>query len=154
MITFELDDKSVTYYHCDLSDEAEIRAVCARVREEIGHPTVLGEMHIRFDKRQLPGSRLIGNAVNNAGLCRGRTVAEGSYHDTTLTIKTNLLAPFLLTKEFLPHMIQLNHGHVVSVASMSAYCPPAGIADYAASKAGLVAFHEVRCFLLLLQVLH
>lgn len=40
-------------------------------------------------------------------------------------------------------MIQRNHGHVVNIASMSAYIPPPGIADYAASKAGLIAFHEV-----------
>ena len=81
--------------------------------------------------------------VNNAGLSRGRTVAEGSYSDNIITLKTNLLAPFLLTKEFLPSMIRRNHGHIFNVASMSAYIPPPGIADYAASKAGLIAFHEV-----------
>lgn len=82
--------------------------------------------------------------VNNAGLSRGRTVVEGSYSDNIITLKTNLLAPFLLTKEFLPNMIKHNHGHIFNVASMSAYIPPAGIADYAASKAGMIAFHEVR----------
>ncbi|KAH8433312.1 uncharacterized protein LDX57_010948 [Aspergillus melleus] len=39
-------------------------------------------------------------------------------------------------------MIRRNHGHIFSVASMSAFIPPPGIADYAASKAGLIAFHE------------
>jgi NAD(P)-dependent dehydrogenase (short-subunit alcohol dehydrogenase family) len=82
--------------------------------------------------------------VNNAGLSRGRTVVEGSYSDNIITLKTNLLAPFLLTKEFLPTMITHNHGHIFNIASMSAYIPPAGIADYAASKAGMIAFHEVR----------
>ena len=41
-------------------------------------------------------------------------------------------------------MIRRNHGHIFNVASMSAYIPPPGLADYAASKAGLIAFHEVR----------
>jgi short-subunit dehydrogenase len=82
-------------------------------------------------------------AVNNAGLSRGRTIPEGTYADNSITLKANLLAPFLLTKEFLPAMIRRNHGHIFNVASMSAYIPPPGLADYAASKAGLIAFHEV-----------
>jgi short-subunit dehydrogenase len=81
--------------------------------------------------------------VNNAGLSRGQTIVEGTYSDNIITLKTNLLAPFLLSKEFLPNMIQQNHGHIFNVASMSAYIPSPGIADYAASKAGLIAFNEV-----------
>ncbi|GAT25285.1 short-chain dehydrogenase/reductase 2 [Aspergillus luchuensis] len=54
----------------------------------------------------------------------------------------SVLAPFYLSKEFLPAMIRRNHGHIFNVASMSAYIPPPGLADYAASKAGLIAFHE------------
>ncbi|OKO89621.1 Retinol dehydrogenase 10 [Penicillium subrubescens] len=80
--------------------------------------------------------------VNNAGLSRGQTIVEGNYSDNIITLKTNLLAPFLLSKEFLPNMIRQNHGHIFNVASMSAYIPPPGIADYAASKAGLIAFNE------------
>ncbi|KAJ5364819.1 uncharacterized protein N7496_010532 [Penicillium cataractarum] len=113
--------KRIVYYRCDLSDEKAISSVCEKIKLEIGHPTVL---------------------VNNAGLSRGRTIVEGSYSDNIITLKTNLLAPFLLSKEFLPTMIQHNHGHIFNVASMSAYIPPPGIADYAASKAGLIAFHE------------
>lgn len=82
--------------------------------------------------------------VNNAGLSRGRSVAEGSYHDNEITLKTNLIAPFLLTKEFLPHMIQHNHGHIFNISSMSAYMVPANLADYGASKAGIIVLHEVR----------
>ncbi|BCS21148.1 uncharacterized protein APUU_21580S [Aspergillus puulaauensis] len=120
-LTFKPDNKRILYHKCDLSDEKEIAAVCEKIRAEIGDPTVL---------------------VNNAGLSRGRTVVESTYNDNSITLKTNLLAPFLLSKEFLPAMIQRNHGHIFNVASMSAYIPPPGLADYAASKAGLIAFHE------------
>ncbi|GAD98389.1 short chain dehydrogenase/reductase family protein [Paecilomyces variotii No. 5] len=119
--TYSTDTLPVTYYRCDLSDPTDIRKVCERIRKEVGHPTVL---------------------VNNAGLSRGETIAEGSYHDNKITLDTNLAAPFLLTKEFLPYMIQCNHGHIFNISSMSAYLPPAGLADYGASKAGLVAMHE------------
>lgn len=117
------------YYQCDLSDKEYIRSLCQRIRAEVGDPTVL---------------------VNNAGLGRGATVMEGTYADVELTINTNLLAPFLLIKEFLPHMVTENHGHIVNVSSMSSVMPPAQIADYAATKAGLAALHEV-CFLPLLS---
>lgn len=40
--TYNIDGGTVSYYHCDLSDGVEIRAVCEQIRVEIGHPTVLG----------------------------------------------------------------------------------------------------------------
>ncbi|KAL4820747.1 hypothetical protein BDW67DRAFT_180308 [Aspergillus spinulosporus] len=120
-LTYKPENKRISYYKCDLSDEKEIAAVCEKIRSKIGNPTVL---------------------LNNAGLSRGRTVVEGTYDDNSITLKTNLLAPLLLSREFLPAMIRQNHGHIFNVASVSAYIPPPGLADYAASKAGLIAFHE------------
>ncbi|VUC20086.1 unnamed protein product [Clonostachys rosea] len=116
-----LDGRRVFYYKCDLGSSSQLRDTCQRIREEVGHPTVL---------------------VNNAGISRGVTVCDGSYADVEATIRINLIAPFLLVKEFLPEMVRQNHGHIVNVSSMSAYLPPAKMADYAATKAGLKAFHE------------
>lgn len=112
----------VTYYQCDLSDSSQLRATCEKIREEVGHPTVL---------------------VNNAGVCRGFAVCDGSYSDVEFTIRTNLTAPFLLVQEFLPEMVRRNHGHIVNMGSMSSLIPPSRLADYAATKAGLTAMHEV-----------
>ncbi|KAH6847609.1 hypothetical protein B0I37DRAFT_375460 [Chaetomium sp. MPI-CAGE-AT-0009] len=109
------------HYQADLSKPDAIRAVCARVRAEVGHPTVL---------------------INNAGLVRGFGVIEGSYADVEVTFKTNLTAPFLLIKEFLPDMVRNNHGHIVNVCSASALMPVPDIVDYSASKAGIQALHE------------
>ncbi|KAG7289922.1 hypothetical protein NEMBOFW57_006299 [Staphylotrichum longicolle] len=111
----------ISYYQCDLSDSSAIKALCSGIRSEVGHPTVL---------------------VNNAGLCRGFTVMEGTYHDVELTVQTNLIAPFLLVKEVLPNMVKTNHGHILNVSSMSSIIPPARVADYAATKAGISALHE------------
>ncbi|KAH6894650.1 hypothetical protein B0T10DRAFT_527372 [Thelonectria olida] len=111
----------VHFYQCDLSDSSQIRTTCEIIRQEVGQPTVL---------------------INNAGICRGFTVCEGSYADVEVTIRTNLIAPFLLIKEFLPSMVQSNHGHIVNISSMSALLPPSKVADYAATKAGLIALHE------------
>ncbi|KAL4748053.1 hypothetical protein BDW72DRAFT_205925 [Aspergillus terricola var. indicus] len=84
------------------------------------------------------GDTTLTFAVNNAGLSRGRKVVEGPYSDNSITLKTNPLAP-------------QKHGHIFNVASVSAYIPPPGPADYAASKAGLIAFHEVRTSLAVLN---
>ena len=81
---------------------------------------------------------------NNAGLARGYTVMEGRHADVEVTMKTNLIAPFLLVKEFLPEMVRRDHGHIINTGSMSSVVPPPNIVDYAATKAGLTALHEVR----------
>lgn len=112
----------LSFFHCDLSQAADIKSTCARIRKEVGDPTVV---------------------FNNAGLTRGKSVLEGQYQDVQLTMKVDLIAPFLILKEFLPAMIQRNHGHILASSSMSALIPPANLADYGASKAGLVAMHEV-----------
>lgn len=118
------ENARLTYYQCDLSIASAIRDVCEQIRSEIGHPTVL---------------------VNNAGLARGATVADGSYADVEVTFRTNAIAPFLLIKEFLPEMIRRNHGHVITISSFSSVLPPPNVADYAATKSAVVALHEVTC---------
>ncbi|KAL2138870.1 hypothetical protein VTI28DRAFT_6090 [Corynascus sepedonium] len=115
------EGENLHFYQADLSRLDAVRAVCARVRDEVGNPTVL---------------------VNNAGLVRGQTMLRGTYGDVDVTMRTNLVAPFLLIKEFLPDMVRTGHGHVVSLCSTSALMPPPDIVDYAASKAGVQALHE------------
>ncbi|KAJ0304949.1 hypothetical protein COL516b_005732 [Colletotrichum fioriniae] len=74
---------NIHFFKCDLTDTKALKTLCTLIRTQVGDPTVL---------------------INNAGIARGYSVMEGSYADVELTIKTNLLAPFLLTKEFLPYM--------------------------------------------------
>eukprot|EP00069_Balaena_mysticetus_P017671 bmy_02176T0 len=46
------------------------------------------------------------------------------------------------TKAFLPTMLEINHGHIVTVASSLGLFSTAGVEDYCASKFGVVGFHE------------
>lgn len=117
-----LQNKQICFYQADLSDSPAIRALCAKIIAEVGQPTVL---------------------INNAGLTRGKTIMEGDYEDVNMTLRTNLIAPFLLTKGFLPGMVARDHGHLIAISSMSAIVSPACLADYAASKSGLLAMQEV-----------
>lgn len=63
--------------------------------------------------------------------------------DMAVTLGVNLISPFLLARAFLPAMVELNHGHILNISSLSALVPSAGLADYAASKAGLLAMSDV-----------
>lgn len=54
---------------------------------------------------------------------------DGSYGDVELTLKTELIAPFLLVKDVLPPMVNIDHSHIANVSSASSLIPPAKIAD-------------------------
>ena len=54
----------------------------------------------------------------------------------------NTTSHLLTIKEFLPGMISQKRGHIVSIASIAGLTGCNGIADYCASKFGVVAIDE------------
>lgn len=58
------------------------------------------------------------------------------------TLEVNTLAHLYTIREFLPDMIKLNKGHVVTISSMAGTMALPGIADYSASKFGAFAIDE------------
>lgn len=115
----------VHFYQCDLSDAAAVEAMGRKVREEVGHPTVL---------------------LNNAGVARAAPIVAASAEDQAAVVKTNLLGQLFVTKEFLPEMIRRDHGHVVYSSSMSSVFPMPMLAAYSTTKAALSALHDVSRF--------
>jgi short-subunit dehydrogenase len=95
--------------------------VAAEIRKAVGDPTVL---------------------INNAGIGSGATILDGSEDFIRKTFEVNIIAHFLMIKEFLPAMIKKNHGHVVTIASMASFIAIAGNVDYSCTKASALAFHE------------
>src|SRR5690606_38857795 len=80
--------------------------------------------------------------VNNAGVCRGKTVLEATPADLNLVYNVNVLSHFYLAQEFLPSMISSNHGHIITVAFIGAYVQAPKMVDYNSSKAAVLSFHE------------
>lgn len=80
--------------------------------------------------------------VNNAGVAYEGTVLEEDEVKIRRTIEVNTLAHFLTVREFLPAMINNNHGHVVTIASMASFLGLGEMVDYCCSKASALAFHE------------
>lgn len=112
---------SVRFFHCDLSSPSSIKDAASQIRSSLGNPTIL---------------------INNAGVARGKTILDTTERDINLTFKVNTFAHYYLAQEFLPHMVENNHGMVVTVASLAGYVTAPSMVDYAASKSAAISFHE------------
>jgi 3-oxoacyl-[acyl-carrier protein] reductase len=77
--------------------------------------------------------------VNNAGAVRDNLVLRMKPEDWDFVIETDLTAAFHTTKAVLMGMIRARWGRIVNMSSVSAR-GNAGQANYAAAKAGLIAF--------------
>ncbi|KAK6458384.1 uncharacterized protein RJT20DRAFT_31327 [Scheffersomyces xylosifermentans] len=111
----------VNYYKCDVSDRKQVLTTQAQIKKEIGIVTVL---------------------INNAGITTGKTLVDLSYKEIEKTIQINLMSSFYTIKAFLPDMLQLQRGYIVTIASVLGYMSPARLSAYGASKSGLIALHE------------
>jgi 3-oxoacyl-[acyl-carrier protein] reductase len=78
--------------------------------------------------------------VNNAGLTADALSIRLTDADWDRVLETNLSAAFRLTRRALTAMVRARFGRVINVASVVGQRANAGQANYAASKAGLIAF--------------
>ena len=78
--------------------------------------------------------------VNNAGLTDDALSMRLSDEAWDRVLDTNLSAAFRLTRRTLPAMIRARFGRIINVASVVGPRANPGQANYAASKAGLIAF--------------
>jgi NAD(P)-dependent dehydrogenase (short-subunit alcohol dehydrogenase family) len=106
----------------DVSDAEQVDAAFARVREEHGPVLIL---------------------VNNAGITRDGLSIRMPDADWADVIDTNLTGAFNCTKRGLEDMLRARWGRIVNVSSITATRVNSGQANYAASKAGLLAYTRV-----------
>ncbi|HZS78351.1 MAG TPA: 3-oxoacyl-[acyl-carrier-protein] reductase [Ktedonobacteraceae bacterium] len=77
--------------------------------------------------------------VNNAGTTRDKLILQMSLSDFEYVVATNLRSAFLCTRAVLRGMMKARWGRIVNITSPSGLLGNAGQANYAASKAGIVA---------------
>lgn len=77
--------------------------------------------------------------VNNAGTTRDKLLLQMSLSDFQHVMDSNLRSAFLCTKASLRAMMKARWGRIVNVASIAGLLGNAGQANYAASKAALLA---------------
>jgi 3-oxoacyl-(acyl-carrier-protein) reductase len=78
--------------------------------------------------------------VNNAGITRDRTVLKMNAEEWQQVLQTNLTGAFLVCQAALPGMVQQQYGRIVNISSVIGLSGSVGQANYAATKAGLIAF--------------
>jgi len=77
--------------------------------------------------------------VNNAGTTHDRLMLQMKLDEFEHVLRTNLISAFLCTRAALRPMLKVRWGRIVNVASISGLMGQVGQANYAASKAGLIA---------------
>ena len=107
---------------CDVTKQTDVKAAVDQVAGTLGVPDIV---------------------VNNAGIFLIKPLAETTYDDFTITLSTNLTAPFLIARALVPDMVLRGSGHLVTIGSISDYIGFPGSTAYAASKFGLRGMHEV-----------
>jgi NAD(P)-dependent dehydrogenase (short-subunit alcohol dehydrogenase family) len=113
---------SVHAFVCDVAELQQIRTTAAQYVAAFGAPDVV---------------------VNNAGYAVYRTCEEMSAEELDRLLRVNLGGACLITREFLPAMIEARRGHVVMIASIAGLVPLTPCGPYSAAKHGLVAFSEI-----------
>ncbi|NLM37821.1 MAG: 3-oxoacyl-[acyl-carrier-protein] reductase [Firmicutes bacterium] len=78
--------------------------------------------------------------VNNAGITRDNLLLRMPPEDWEKVININLTGTFNLTKAAIKHMIKRKSGKIINIASIIGEIGNVGQANYAASKAGVIAF--------------
>lgn len=103
-------------YVANVTDEAAVQAMVARIREEVG---------------------IIDILVNNAGIIKRIPMCDMSVEDFTQVIDVDLIAPFICAKAVIPGMIEKGHGKIINICSMMSELGRETVSAYAAAKGGL-----------------
>jgi NAD(P)-dependent dehydrogenase (short-subunit alcohol dehydrogenase family) len=91
-------------------------------------------------KQTIAAAGKIDIVVNNAGITGGNgTTWELAPDVWRRVLEVNLVAPYLVCRAIVPHMIERKYGRIVNVASVAGKEGNPNASHYSASKAGLIA---------------
>jgi NAD(P)-dependent dehydrogenase (short-subunit alcohol dehydrogenase family) len=90
--------------------------------------------------RTIAAAKKIDILVNNAGITGGNATTWELAPDVwRRVIEVNLIAPYLVCRAVVPHMIEQKYGRIVNIASVAGKEGNPNASHYSASKAGLIA---------------
>lgn len=116
LAAYRADGIDAKGYVCDVTDEAAVNALVAKIEEEVG---------------------IIDILVNNAGIIKRIPMCEMSAEDFRKVIDVDLNAPFICSKAVIPSMIKKGHGKIINICSMMSEFGRETVSAYAAAKGGL-----------------
>jgi 3-oxoacyl-[acyl-carrier protein] reductase len=103
----------------DVTDETDVRAMVAQVRDAFGRIDIL---------------------VSNAGIQQARAITDLPVEDWDRMIAVHLRGAFLCCREVAPVMIAQKSGRIIVVISQLAYIGRPRYTAYSAAKGGLLSF--------------
>lgn len=109
-------------YACNVGDTENCKAVVKEILSDLGNITIL---------------------VNNAGITRDALILGMKPEDFDAVINTNLKGTFNMIQACYRTFMKQRYGKIVNLASVSGMLGTAGQANYAASKAGVMALTKV-----------
>ena len=105
-------------YVCDVTSEEAVLALVKQIEQEVGVIDIL---------------------VNNAGITRDTLLMRMTEQQWDLVMQVNLKSAFNFTHAVTPVMMRQRSGSIISLSSVVGINGNAGQANYAASKAGIIA---------------
>ncbi|MFS1539387.1 MAG: 3-oxoacyl-ACP reductase FabG [Candidatus Phlomobacter fragariae] len=119
-ISCYLGDKGKGYV-LNVTDVESIDSTLSKIREEFGEIDIL---------------------VNNAGITSDNLLLRMKEEEWNRVIGTNLTSIFSLSKAIMRSMMKKRYGRIISIGSVVSTLGNAGQANYAAAKAGVIAFSK------------
>jgi 3-oxoacyl-[acyl-carrier protein] reductase len=105
----------------DVASSAEVEAVIEEIGKTFGPVSIL---------------------VNNAGITRDNLLMRMKDEDWQAILDTNLSSVFRTSKAVMRGMMKARKGRIINIASVIGVTGNAGQANYAAAKAGIIAFSK------------
>ena len=133
---------SVVLWDVDAAKLAEAKATLGRVGQVFVEQVELtSETDVAAaTARSIAAAEKIDILVNNAGITGGNATTWELAPDVwRRVIEVNLVAPYLVCRAVVPHMIEKKYGRIVNIASVAGKEGNPNASHYSASKAGLIA---------------
>ena len=128
------------------TSESGAAAIGARMAANGGHGRVLnvtepGAIEALVDgiTKEFGGISIL---VNNAGITRDNLLMRMKDEDWQAILDTNLSSVFRTSKAVMRGMMKARKGRIINIASVIGVTGNAGQANYAAAKAGIIAFSK------------
>ncbi|XP_055341355.1 short-chain dehydrogenase/reductase family 16C member 6-like [Paramacrobiotus metropolitanus] len=108
-------------YLCDVSNRQNVYECARLIQNDVGEVSIL---------------------VNNAGIVCSKYFMDLPDESITDVFRTNTFAHFWTLKAFLPSMMDRNHGHIITIASVVGKGAGCAASGYISSKFAAVGLHE------------
>lgn len=108
-------------FQCDVTDREAVLALGDRVRQDVGHVSVI---------------------VNNAGIMPCHRLDQTSAAEIKKMFDLNVISHFWIFEAFLPEMKKHNRGHLISISSMAGMIGASNLVPYCATKFGVGGMME------------